>query len=55
MVSMSITQSMSLVRGPVGTSLTLELADSMRRQTNKFTVKRGKMVFSEDKVQIIEQ
>jgi C-terminal processing protease CtpA/Prc len=45
-VSMSLTQSMSIMRGPVGTLVTLELADSTRSQTNKFTVKRSRMVFS---------
>ena len=46
-VSMSLVQSMSIIRGPIGTSVTLELADSTRSQTNKFTVKRERMVFSD--------
>ena len=54
-VSMSLTQSMSIVRGPVGSSVTLELADATRSRTNMFTVKRGKMVFSRDKVEIVEE
>jgi C-terminal processing protease CtpA/Prc len=45
-VSMSLVQSMSIMRGPIGTSVALELADSTRSQTNKFTVKRERMVFS---------
>jgi carboxyl-terminal processing protease len=45
-VGMSLTQSMSIVRGPIGTSVTLELSDSKRSQTNKFTVKRMRMVIS---------
>jgi C-terminal processing protease CtpA/Prc len=45
-VSLSLTQSVSIVRGPIGTFVTLELADSKRSQTNKFTVKRMRMVFS---------
>jgi carboxyl-terminal processing protease len=45
-VSMSLAQSMSIMRGPIGTSVTLELADSKRSQTNKFNVKRMRMVFS---------
>ncbi len=53
-VSMSLIQSMGLVRGPVGTSVTLELADSTMSRTNKFTVKRGKMLFSKDKVEVID-
>jgi C-terminal processing protease CtpA/Prc len=45
-VNMSLTQSMSIVRGPIGTSVRLELADSTQSHTNKFTVKRMRMVFS---------
>ena len=45
-VSMSLTQSMSFVRGPIGTDVTLELADSTRSHTNKFTVTRQRTVFS---------
>jgi carboxyl-terminal processing protease len=54
-VSMSLTQSMSIVRGPIGTSVTLELADSTRSQTNKFTVKRSRYVFSGQKVEFIDK
>jgi len=39
-VSMSSTRCMSLVAGPIGTSVTLELADPMMSQTNEFIVKR---------------
>jgi C-terminal processing protease CtpA/Prc len=46
MISMSITQSMSMVRGPVGTDVTLEIADSAMSHTNKFTVIRKRAVFS---------
>src|SRR5664279_484727 len=45
-VSMSLRQSMSVLRGPIGSSVTLELADSTRSQTNKYTVKRSRMIFS---------
>ena len=45
-VSMSLVQSMSIMHGSIGTSVTLELADSTLSQTNKFTVKRERMVFS---------
>ena len=54
-VSMSLTQSMSIVRGPIGTSVTLELTDSTRSQTNKFTVKRSRYVFSGQKVEFIDK
>jgi len=50
-VSMSFTQSMSIVRGPVGSYVTLELADLTMSQTNTFTVKRSKMIFSGGKVE----
>ncbi len=54
-VSMSLTQAVSMVRGPVGTLLTLEIADSTRSHTNKFTVKRGRVVISNRKVEFKEQ
>jgi carboxyl-terminal processing protease len=54
-VSMSLTQSMSIVRGPVGTSVTLEIADSTMSATNKFTVKRSRMVISNNKIEFSDQ
>jgi len=45
-VSMSLTRSMSFMRGPIGTEMTLELADSTLSHTNKFTVTRKRAVFS---------
>jgi len=54
-VSISLTQSMSIVRGPVGSFVTLEIADSKMNRTNKFTVKRSKMVFSRLKIDFIDQ
>jgi carboxyl-terminal processing protease len=54
-VSMPLTQAVSMVRGPVGTSLTLEIANSAMNRTNKFTVKRARMVFSKQKVEFIDQ
>jgi RNA polymerase sigma factor (sigma-70 family) len=53
-VSMPLSRTMGILRGPVGTAITLELADSTMSQTNKFTIKRGRMVFSKDKVEIID-
>jgi len=35
--------------------VTLELADATMSRTNKITLKRGKMVFSKDKVEITDQ
>ena len=54
-VSLSLTQALSMVRGPVGTQVTLELADSTMSLTNKFALQRGKMVFSKGKVEITNQ
>jgi RNA polymerase sigma factor (sigma-70 family) len=41
-VSLSVSQAVSMVMGPAGTSLTLEIADATMRQTNRFTVKRSR-------------
>ena len=54
-VSMSITQATSMVRGPIGTSVTIELANAALSSTNKFTVKRERVVFSKDKVEFLEK
>ncbi len=43
-VTMPLRQATSLVRGLAGTPVTLELADAALIHTNKFTVKRGKIV-----------
>jgi hypothetical protein len=51
-VSKPTTQVMSMVRGPVGAVVTLELADAALTKTNKFTVKRGRAVIRNN--QIIE-
>jgi RNA polymerase sigma factor (sigma-70 family) len=53
-VSMSLSQSMSILRGSIGTSVTIELADSTLSRTNKFIVKRGKMIFTKDKVDVVD-
>ena len=54
-VTMSLRQATSLVRGLVGTPVTLEFADAALSHPNKFTVKRGKIVISKDKVEVIEK
>ena len=53
-VSMSVSQSVSILRGSIGTSVTIELADSTLSRTNKFIVKRGKMIFTKDKVDVVD-
>jgi len=54
-VSMSLTQSASLVRGPVGKFVTLEIADSNMSATNTFTVKRSRTVISHYKIEFFDQ
>jgi len=54
-VSMTLTQAVSLVRGPVGTLVTVEIADSAMSHTNKFTVKRSRLVTSGRKLEFSDQ
>ena len=54
-VNMPLLQAISLVRGKVGTSVTLEIADAPMRRTNKFTLKRGKLVHEKGKLEVIDQ
>ena len=58
-VSMSSTQAIRLVRGPLGTLVTLEIADSSRSRTNKFAAKRCRMISSgagpDSKVQFLDR
>ena len=58
-VSMSTTQAISLVRGPVGTHVALEIADATRSHTNKFVPKRCRMISSgagpDSKVQFLDR
>ena len=53
-VSMSLTQALSMVRGTPGTSVVLEIADATMRHTNKFTLKRGRLVHSLNRLEVIE-
>jgi hypothetical protein len=39
---------LSVIGGPVGTSVTLELADPQRHQTNTFTIKRANVAEPDD-------
>ena len=50
-VSMSLTQAAMMVRGRVGTSVTVQLADSNMTHTNTFTIKRSRMVIVDDTFQ----
>jgi C-terminal processing protease CtpA/Prc len=49
-VSMPLTNAMSMLRGPVGKAVTLEVTDPSGSQTNKFTVKRGRIVIENNRV-----
>jgi len=49
-VTKSAAEASSMVRGPVGKVVTLEIADAKRTTTNKFTVKRGKAVIRNNQV-----
>jgi carboxyl-terminal processing protease len=53
-VSMSLTQASKMVRGPVGTSVTIQLADASMSNTNTFKVKRSRIVIVDDKFQFID-
>ena len=53
-VSMSLTQAVKMVRGPVGTSVTVQLADSKMTHTNTFTIKRSRMVIVDNKMQFFD-
>jgi C-terminal processing protease CtpA/Prc len=49
-VTMSATNAMNMIRGPVGKVVTLEIADATRSKTNKFAVKRGRAVIRDNRV-----
>lgn len=49
-VSKSLIETVKLVRGLVGAVVTLELADAALTKTNKFTLKRGRLVMDGKRV-----
>ena len=53
-VSMSLKQIATMVRGPVGTSVTIQLADTNMTHTNIFKIKRSRIVIVDDKFQFID-
>jgi hypothetical protein len=53
-VSMSLKQAVMLVRGPVGTPVTIQLADMDKAHTNTFKIKRNRMVIVDDKFQFTD-
>jgi carboxyl-terminal processing protease len=54
-VSMPSTRVRTMLLGPIGTSVTLDLADSAMSQTNRYAARRGRMVFSDTKVEVIDK
>ena len=55
LVSGSSDQCGSMVRGRVGTSVTVELADPKRHQTNSFTIKRADVRTPENIEEILRE
>src|SRR5256885_458139 len=53
-VSMSLKQTATMVRGLVGTLVTIQLADTDMTHTNTFKIKRSRIVIVEDKFQFID-
>ena len=49
-VHMPIVKAVNMVRGPVGKVVTLEIANPTRSKTNKFLVKRGRIVIAGNQV-----
>jgi carboxyl-terminal processing protease len=54
-VSMSLTQATKIVRGPVGTFVTIELADPSMTHTNTFKIKRSRIVIVDNEFKFIDQ
>jgi carboxyl-terminal processing protease len=54
-VSMPLAQSVSMLRGPVGAKVTLELADPAMSRTNKFTLRRARMVLGKAQVEFLDE
>jgi C-terminal processing protease CtpA/Prc len=54
-VGMSLAQCGDMLRGSVGAKVTLELADPAMSRTNKFTVRRAKMVLSKKKIEFSDK
>jgi len=49
-VALEISKAVSLLRGPAGTPVAVEIADMGRETTNRFTLKRQKMALQGDSV-----
>jgi carboxyl-terminal processing protease len=53
-VTMSLKQTATMVRGPVGAPVTIQLADTNMTHTNTFKIKRSRIVIVDDKFQFID-
>ena len=53
-VSMSLKQVTTMVRGPVGTSVTIQFADTNLAHTNTLKIKRSRIVIVDDKFQFVD-
>lgn len=53
-VSMSLKQTALMVRGPVGTTVTVQVADPNMTRTNTFKIKRSRITIVDDKFQFSE-
>ncbi len=53
-VSMSLKQTATMVRGPVGTPVAIQLADTNMTHTNTFKIMRSRIVIVDDKFQFID-
>ncbi len=54
-VNTPFAQALNMVRGSVGTSVTLDVADWTMRLANTFTLKRGKLIHGRGKLEVIDQ
>ena len=53
-VSKSLTQAVKIVRGPVGTSVTIQVADTNMTHTNTFKIKRSRIVIVDNEFKFID-
>ena len=53
-MSIPLAQAAKMVRGPVGTYVTIQLTDTNMTHTNTFKIKRSRIVIVDDKVQFID-
>ena len=53
-VNMSLTQAVKMVRGPAGTPVTIELADTNMTHTNTFKIKRSRIVIVDNEFKFID-